>query len=124
MNHPNKDELHEQIDHNHSYHRPDYQETMNAMGAIRDKTAQTSHLLVELCPLGRELSLALKASEEVMLWAISALARNEPAGSMPNTTSHPTGATDQPPPPLLPGDPGYIQEPTRIGKTFDSDQSS
>ena len=37
--------------------------------------------MIRLCPLSRELSLALTALEESCMWAIASLARNEPETS-------------------------------------------
>lgn len=108
-----KAKLHEQVDRTHSYHRPDFQDTMDAMGQIRDKCKELGHLLVDVCPISRELSLALTCLDDVNMKAIAALARFEPKGVAANVTSHP-----------LPGDPGYEHPQTNIGKTFDSGQTS
>lgn len=124
MSYPTKEQLHAQVEHNHSYHRPDYQDTMDAMAALRQTFKNASHLAIEVCPLGRELSVALTHLEDASMWAIAALARNEPIGTRPNVTSHPTGGFTQPDPPLLPGDPGYVEPQTNIGRTFDSGQTT
>lgn len=118
MGFPSKEELHERVEHNHGYHRPEYQETMTKMGAIRQETAGVAHKLIELCPAGRELSIALTHLEDACMYGIAALARNEPHGDTPNTTSHP-----------LPGDPGYVSPPSHFdnpdrNQTPDSGQRS
>lgn len=85
-----KDQLHEQVDRTHSYHRPEFQETMDAMGQIRDTCKALGHQLVDTCPISRELSLALTKLDDVNMYAIAALARFEPdEGKSPNTISHP-----------------------------------
>lgn len=86
----NKVDLHDQVDRSHSYHRPEFQETMDAMGELREGFRQLGHQLVDMCPFSRELSLALTNLDDANMWAIAALARHEPDDGMaPNTTSHP-----------------------------------
>lgn len=111
MSYPTKEQLHEQVEHNHSYHRPDYQDTMGLMALLRNTFKNASHAAIDLC-------------EDASMWAIAALARNEPTGLRPNVTSHPVGGFTQPAPPLLPGDPGYVEPQTNLGKTFDSGQTT
>lgn len=87
-----KASLHKQVDDTHSYHRPKYQETMDMMEQIREATRSVGHLMVDLCPVSSELSLALTANDDACKHAIAALARHEEepfGGGTPNTTSHP-----------------------------------
>lgn len=72
-----KDELIARIEHNHAHHPPQTAERIAAHEQVRIVTAECAKRLVELCPEGRELSLALTAMEEAMMWANSAVARSE-----------------------------------------------
>lgn len=72
-----KDELLARIDNNHKHHPPQTQERIDAHQQIRRSTAECASELVKVCPIGRELSLALTAMEEVMFWANAAIARSE-----------------------------------------------
>lgn len=86
-----KEQLHEQVTRTHSYHRPEYQETMDLMGAIRERCDDLGHFIIDNCPVSRELSLALTSLDDVNMRAIAALARFEPEphSTFPNVTSHP-----------------------------------
>lgn len=84
-----KDDLHDQVDMAHKYHRPKYQETMEAMGEIREAFLITGHTIINNCPISRELSLALTELDNACMHAIAALARHEPIGQSSNVTSHP-----------------------------------
>jgi hypothetical protein len=44
---------------------------------IRASALYMAHFLVNLCPDGRELSLAMTKLEEAVMWANAALARGE-----------------------------------------------
>lgn len=92
----NDEAAHAQVDKSHSYHRPRYGETMDAMGYLRNLHAEVGHAIVNTVPASQERSLALTALDECNMWAIAGLARHEPQGEEPNTTSHPL-------PPVLPG---------------------
>jgi len=81
--------LHDQVDRTHSYHRPNYQETMDKMAHLRGQFLNLAHEIVDLCPLSRELSLALTHMDYANMMAIASLARFEPDGKSPNVTSHP-----------------------------------
>lgn len=82
---------HNQVQQSHSYHRPNFQETMDTMGFLREHFRSLGHHIVDKVPASRERSLALTALDEANMWAIAALARHEPEGEEPNTTSHPLG---------------------------------
>lgn len=88
-----KSTLKAQIELSHAYHRPEFQETMDAMGVLRDAFWVTANEVVERCPVSREMSLALTHLDEANMWAIAALARHEPKGVAANITSHPKGVT-------------------------------
>lgn len=78
-----KDELLARIDKNHKHHPPQTRERIEAHENVRDATAFCAKALVEFCPIGRELSLALTAMEEAMMWANAAIARVD-NGNIPN----------------------------------------
>jgi len=84
-----KDRLHDAVEWNHGYHRPEFQETMDKMQAVRNAFKELGHLLVEVCPASEELLDVLKRNDRSCMLAIASLARNEPEGRYPNTTSHP-----------------------------------
>jgi len=81
--------LHRQVDFITGYRRPEFQETMDRMGLIRAEVARLGHSLINTCPIGNELWDALDLLDDLSMKAIASLARHEPAGSTPNTTSHP-----------------------------------
>lgn len=86
----------EQVERSHAYHRPKFQETMDTMGVIREGFKRLAHDLVTNVPASRERSLALTALDEGNMWAIAGLARHEPDGHEPNTTSHPAPQSGPP----------------------------
>lgn len=86
--------LHEQVSRAHGYHRPDFQDTMEKMSAIRTITADTSHQMIELCQPNKELHEALDLMDLACRAAIASLARDEPQGRRPNTTSHPNESSN------------------------------
>ena len=70
-----KEELLERIQENHKYHTSSSKVEMYEQ--VRILTANCASKLVEICPIGRELSLALTAMEEAMFWSNAAIARSE-----------------------------------------------
>lgn len=72
-----KDDLIARIKNNHAHHPPQTAERISAHEQVREVTAECAKRLVDLCPEGRELSLALTAMEEAMMWANAAIARSE-----------------------------------------------
>ncbi|MCK5308962.1 MAG: hypothetical protein KAJ73_10145 [Zetaproteobacteria bacterium] len=44
--------------------------------AIRAKAKELAQLILEVCPTGREGSLAITKTEEAMMWANAAIARS------------------------------------------------
>lgn len=89
MSFPTREELHAQVERNHRYLRPEFQETMDTMAALREDFAALGHKIVAACPISRELQLALAALDKCGMYAIASLARHEPLGETPNRTSHP-----------------------------------
>lgn len=72
-----KAELQVRITHNHAHHPPKNQVTVSAHELVREITADCASELLDICPVGRELSIALTKLEEVMFWANAAIARDE-----------------------------------------------
>ena len=73
---PEHEELLERIANDFAYHPAD-EATGSLHQSIRDALFITGVFLVEICPAGRELSLALTKLEEAMFWANGAIARTE-----------------------------------------------
>jgi hypothetical protein len=72
-----KEELYQRIENNHRYH-PATVDTGPKFEQVRAMTMGLAKNLVDVCPEGRELSLALTHLEEVMFWANAAIARTTP----------------------------------------------
>jgi len=71
-----KQELHDRIDRDVRYYPPG-EKAVELHNRIRVATANLAHIYVEICPEGRELSLALtKLIDEAMAHANAAVARN------------------------------------------------
>jgi hypothetical protein len=66
--------LHERVERDHTYHRPCGCRIAKHT-AIRDEARALAHQLVDRVPPGRELSLALTAIEEAVMWANAGIAR-------------------------------------------------
>lgn len=82
-----KADLYEQVKRTHGYHRPNFQETMDAMGELRNLFENLAVNVVRKCPKSREMSLALTYLDIANMFAIAALARFEPEGTRFNQTS-------------------------------------
>lgn len=67
-------ELHEQIDHDFTYHAPS-EEQARVYELLRRQYRGVAHLIAELCPGSRELALAKTKLEESLMWANAAIAR-------------------------------------------------
>jgi len=72
-----KEELFARIEENHKHHPPPDQNRIDNHQRVRQVTAECANALVEICPVSRELFLALTAMEEALMWANAALARND-----------------------------------------------
>jgi hypothetical protein len=64
------------IENNFTYHPPFGNQAFR-YGVIRDEAKNLAKTLVEFCPAGMELSLALTNLESCIFWANAAIARNE-----------------------------------------------
>lgn len=78
-----KEALHQRVDHDTQYHRvgsqPAPENVVTArMAQLRELTNQLGHAAVDLCPEGRELSLALTyLIDNFLPTAIGAIARHQ-----------------------------------------------
>ena len=70
-----KDFMHDRIDHDFAFHPATTEEKRNAHASVRGQCRALAHFIVDTCPEGREMSLALTALEECMHWANAALAK-------------------------------------------------
>lgn len=68
--------LQRRIQRDFTYHAP-HGDQADRYTEIRGTGGDFATMLVELCPPSRELSLALTAIEEAVMWANAAIARNE-----------------------------------------------
>jgi hypothetical protein len=66
----------EQLTKNFTYHAPK-EDQPRRYTEIRDQGKAFAHAVLEDCPNSRERSLALTKIEEAVMWANSAIARNE-----------------------------------------------
>lgn len=64
------------IENNFAYHAPKAGQPKK-YEELRDKAKELAFLVGELCPDSREKSLAMTKIEEAVMWANSAIARNE-----------------------------------------------
>ena len=64
------------IERNFSHHVPSEVGIVNIL-KIREKAKEFACLINEVCPEGRERSLAMTKLEEVMFWANASIARND-----------------------------------------------
>lgn len=62
------------IERNFTHHVPSAEGLVNIF-KIREKAKDFASLIDEVCPEGRERSLAMTKLEEVMFWANAAIAR-------------------------------------------------
>ena len=65
-----------QIENNFTYHAPKEGQPVRYV-ALRDKAKELALLIDKECPASGEKSLALTKLEEAVMWANSAIARNE-----------------------------------------------
>lgn len=80
-----KEQLHERIEHELTLHPPTSEQAQR-MDKVRAQAKAFAHLVVELCPEGRELSLFLTEVDSALRWAIASIARE------PRAKEHHDGA--------------------------------
>lgn len=71
--------LHKRIEHNMTHHAPTSSEVIERFEALRKFAKLYSHAIVDLCPEGRDRSLALTLAEDSLMRAVAAIARNPDA---------------------------------------------
>lgn len=64
------------LQNNFTYHKP-FGDQPERYEGIRAQAKQLAGLMQRFCPPSRELSLAITAIEESVMWANAAIARNE-----------------------------------------------
>lgn len=69
--------LHERIDHDLTNHPPTHPSAVERFEFIRSEAKKLGHVLVDACPPSRELSLAITAVEQAVMYAVAAIARNQ-----------------------------------------------
>jgi hypothetical protein len=67
----------EDLDHRFAYHQPSTSNVIASHSTVRNCCKDTASIIVQLCPPGRELALALTHLEEAMMWANAAIARDQ-----------------------------------------------
>jgi len=70
---PAREELHDRVERSLRNHPPASDAASVGMESLRAEARTLGHALVNLCPLGREQSLALTHLEETLMWAIKAI---------------------------------------------------
>ena len=64
------------IESRFTYHSPT-EDKIKKYPLLRNKAKELAYLIEELCPQGREKSLAMTILEEVIMWANAGIAREE-----------------------------------------------
>jgi ABC-type sugar transport system substrate-binding protein len=70
-------DLHDRLERSLTLHPPVADWVPAVMEAIRADAKQLGHSIIDLCPAGREQSLALTHLEEVVMWAIKGIALDQ-----------------------------------------------
>lgn len=70
------------LDHRFEFHPADTGEKRAAHHSVREACRSLAHALNELCPEGREKSLAITNLEQTMMWANAAIARGQGVSAM------------------------------------------
>ena len=69
-------EWNEKIENNFRYHAPTLEQQAKYV-RLRGEMKSIAYLIEELCPAGREKSLAMTKLEEASMWANASIARND-----------------------------------------------
>lgn len=72
-----KSQLHRQVSISLTNHPIQHEELSELMDSLSEKLRNVGHAMVEYCPPGRELSLALTKLQEARMFAIAAIACNQ-----------------------------------------------
>ncbi len=65
-----------ELQHRFDFHPATTVEKQGQHGSVRHACKTAAHRINELCPNGREKSLAITKLEEAMMWANAAIARD------------------------------------------------
>lgn len=65
------------IDKPYAYHKPSPR-GLEKITALREHFSETARLIKEVCPPGREQSIAITKNEETAMWAIKSVVFNDP----------------------------------------------
>lgn len=76
------EDIKRRIEHNFTYHAP-APDQIDRYEKLRAAAKDLATLVADLCPSSREMSLALTAIEEAIMWANAAIARNETPAESP-----------------------------------------
>lgn len=68
--------LRDRIENDFTYHPPTEGQPVK-YELIRAKAKECAELLLDLCPMGRELNLSLTNLDQVVFWANASIARGE-----------------------------------------------
>lgn len=71
-------DAHKQVDWNMTNHAPESQEVVGKFDRLRSSAKALGHLIANDCPESRERSLAMTNLEQALMWAVAAVARNQP----------------------------------------------
>lgn len=74
-----KEDLHMRIDNDFGYHKPEPEDAVK-MDALRQQFRQLAHMVIETCPEGRDLSMAITDLETAQRCAIASIAKQGPLG--------------------------------------------
>lgn len=74
----------EQLERNLTNHPPTSDDTIRYMEHIREVAKLCGTAIITTCPPSRERSLAITNLEQTTMWAIAAIARNQPTGQPPS----------------------------------------
>lgn len=77
-------ELHQRLEHDLTLHPPQNEEVIRRFELLRAAAKEYGHLVIDLCPIGRDLSMFITHMEDASQAAIAAIARNQ--DSLPETT--------------------------------------
>ena len=84
--------LEHDLDHRFAYHPPKTSTVAARHSDVRTAANAFAHFVNDVCPDGREKSLAVTAIEEAMMWANAAIARGQ--GPSKGETGAPFGRFD------------------------------
>lgn len=70
-----KSELHARVNRNLTNHTPPEPKIAD-IELLRTSAKELGHLIVDICPEGREKSLAITDLESTLMWAVASIARN------------------------------------------------